>query len=103
MCSVTVCMEWYYVGIMVGMCIRTYVVLSEDYFSIWLLPGVVSLSPKETGIIPLKASCHAPSPSNGGSSGESAGQGTRLCFSDVPLGPSAVSGDSLSPNHVCCM
>ena len=61
----------------------------------YLLPGVVSLFPKESGIIPLKASCHTPSSRKeeeykGSSSSKNDGS-RRLCLSDVPLGPAAVS------------
>ncbi|CAI8009209.1 NAD-dependent protein deacylase sirtuin-5, mitochondrial, partial [Geodia barretti] len=59
-----------------------------------LLPGVVSLFPKESGIIPLKASCHTPSSRKeeeykGSSSSKNDGS-RRLCLSDVPLGPAAI-------------
>ena len=63
--------------------------------------GVVSLSPNEAGIIPLKASCHSPPPppststSSPSPSSTSASHSTNssrsLCFSDVPLGTTTVS------------
>ena len=62
--------------------------------SVCLLPhpvGVVTLYPKETGIIPLKASCRTPSPTTEEST-KSSRRG-ELCVSDVPLGPTAVSVD----------
>lgn len=51
----------------------------------YLMTGVVSLSPNEAGIIPLKASYHSLSPSPSSTSTDS------LRFSDVPFGPTTVS------------
>ena len=63
--------------------------------------GVVSLFPKETGLVPLKATCHTPrnhtpSPGNEGRglvevSACVGCEGATLCLSDVPLGPTTVS------------
>ena len=55
--------------------------------------GVVTLYPKETGIIPLKASCRTPSPTTEEAGSTKSSRRGELCVSDVPLGPTAVSAD----------
>ena len=84
-------------------------VVSIEYVYTSNFTGVVSLFPKETGLVPLKATCHTPrnhtpSPGNEGRGfGEESAcvgcEGATLCLSDVPLGPTTVSLDHF--HHVC--
>lgn len=67
--------------------------------------GVVSLSPNETGIIPLKASRHSPPPTPSTSStsaSHSTNSSRSLCFSDVPLGTTTVSVLHVYIIMLCC-